>query len=325
MDLTLEQIQAEKARRKASKQQPQATPQATGQPDVSALLASLVGSKASSDITSPAMNYNKRLIGEKVEAPGGNDLTGDLLRTVLGEKIKHGFENDPNSLEYKKKEADLALTNEKTKLAKAGYTQDENGNIVKAGKPGLTPGQERQQDTLVEKIYATREMNQPKKRLLDNALQGADSIPEGFFGKMRVDAAKAFPFLRNVVKVDKNQIQEAQQMKMALTMGTLAETAHTKGAISDDEMALFKDASSNNDFNSPAVIPVLQKIRAYLDAEESGLYGAYQRNYGEDPRAWFEDGQRPIHIPGPQQSAAPAQLTPQQQAARERLRQKYGA
>lgn len=180
----------------------------------------------------------------------------------------------------------------------------------------LTPGQERQQDESVKEIYQTREMNAAKRRLTDNALQGAENIPQGIFGKMRLGVAKSLPFTKNIVGINDSQIQDAQDMKMALTMGSLAETAYTKGAISDQEMALFKEASANDDFNNPGVIPVIQKIRSFLDAEENALYGAYQRNYNEDPRKWFAEQQTQ-----PQQAS---QVDPQMEARKNALRQRYG-
>lgn len=155
----------------------------------------------------------------------------------------------------------------------------------------LTPGQRTLKDKATQKIFETVEMNQAKKTSLDKALEGSGTIPQGWWGKQRVNMAKSWPVTRGLFGVNDKTIQDAQEMKIALTMGTLAETAYTKGAISDQEMNLFKDAAANNDFNSPAVFPVLEKIRRYLDAEESGLMGAYKQNYGEDPKGWFESQQ----------------------------------
>lgn len=152
---------------------------------------------------------------------------------------------------------------------------------------GLTPGQRTARTKATENIFSTVEMNKAKKETLDKALSGAENIPSGLFGKMRLGLSKSLPFTKQWTGIDDKQIQDSQEMKMALTMGSLAETAHTKGAISDQEMYLFKEASANDDFNSPAVRPVLEKIRRYMDAEESGLFGAYQQNFKEDPRAWF--------------------------------------
>lgn len=147
---------------------------------------------------------------------------------------------------------------------------------------GLTIGQRTARDKAVTDIYATREANKVKRGTLDKAIEGAEKVPSGFMGKMQIGAKK---FLGSKDPM----LKDAQELKMALTQGTLAETAHTKGAISDSEMMLFKEASANDDFNSPAVQPVLEKMRAFLDAEEAGQSGAYQRNYGEDPNSWFQE------------------------------------
>jgi hypothetical protein len=155
----------------------------------------------------------------------------------------------------------------------------------------LTAGQEAAKDKATKEIFENYELNQAKGRQVDNAIEGSDNIPQGFFGKVRMNTAKALPFTKGFLGINDSNIQDAQEMKMALTMGTLAETAHTKGAISDDEMILFKDASANNDFNSPAIVPVLRKIKDFMGAEDSGRMGAYQKNYGEDPRTWFPNSE----------------------------------
>lgn len=226
-----------------------------------------------------------------VSQMGGATPATDYSKIFAEQAIKSQFENDPNSLDYQSKMSTINLNKEKEKLARAGYTQDEQGNIVKAGKPGLTPGQQTQQDNSVKEIYQTREMNEAKRRMIDNALTGSENIPQGWWGKTKLGVSKSFPGLKPMLGVNDSMIQDSQEMKMALTMGTLAETAHTKGAISDSEMMLFKEASANDDFNNPAVIPVLKKIKDFTMAEESGLYGAYKQNYGEDPRGWFGEGQ----------------------------------
>lgn len=311
----LELYNNETAARQAP-QQPQAQPQIQQQPETEGIVMDALKKM------SPALAQSFRGFAQgAAQNYGGGSISNDLQKFYQQEAIKKQFENYPNSLDYKKKEADLALTKERTTLAKAGYVMDENGVVTKAGKGGLTAGQERQQDALVEKIYTTREMNKAKGRMLDNALAGADTVPQGLTGKWRMGAAKAFPFTKGMVGVNDQQIQDSQEMKMALTMGTLAETAWTKGAISDSEMTLFKESSANDDFNNPAVIPVLKKIKAYMDAEEEGLYGAYQRNYGEDPRSWF--GENVTQQPSANANQAPT-LNPNQQASREKLRQKYG-
>lgn len=163
----------------------------------------------------------------------------------------------------------------------------------RSGGDSLTPGQRLAKDKATKEIFESVEMNKARKSTLDKASEGSKNIPKGFFGKVRVDLAQSQPWTKGMVGVTDTQIQDAQEMKMALTMGTLAETAFTKGAISDKEMFEFKRASSNNDYNSPAVVPVLEKIRRFADAQDAGLFGAYKQNYGEDPRDWFGASAQP--------------------------------
>lgn len=152
---------------------------------------------------------------------------------------------------------------------------------AKIGQGGnLTAGQRGAKDKATTEIFGTVEANKVKRNTLDNAMEGADRVPAGFLGKAKLGAMRFFGSKDPV-------LADAQELKMALTDATLANTAHTKGAISDAEMMLFKEASANNDFNNPGVVPVLKKLRAFLDADEAGKFGAYQKNYGEDPRTWF--------------------------------------
>lgn len=155
---------------------------------------------------------------------------------------------------------------------------------------GLTPGRQLAKDKATTEIFGMVEGNKVKRKTLDNALAGAENVPQGLFGKMRMGVARALPAVRGAVGVNEKQLQDAQELKMALTDATLAQTAHTKGAISDAEMFLFREASANNDFNSPGIQPVLQKLRDFIEADEAGAMGAYQKNYGENPREWFGAG-----------------------------------
>ena len=151
----------------------------------------------------------------------------------------------------------------------------------------LTAGQELAKDKATKEIFENYEMDQARRKNLDNAMTGSETIPQGWMGKQKIALAKKFPSTKKFLGVSDANISDAQELKIALTMGTLAETAYTKGAISDQEMNLFKEAAANDDYNSPAIQPVLSKIRNFVDAGETGRFGAYQKNYGEDPRAWF--------------------------------------
>jgi len=227
---------------------------------------------------SAASRFGKALVRPDLVGKQDEDLVSKLQYKMLENELTR----DP---------LDRELKQSRIKAINAGLTIDSEGNVIKAQTPrdpmALTPGQELAKDKATKEIFETYEMNKARKGQLDNAITGSENIPKGLFGKMRIGTAKALPFTKPFLGISDDVIKDAQEMKMALTAGTLAETAYTKGAISDQEMDLFKEASANNDFNSPAVIPVLQKIRAFMDAEESGQFGAYKQNYGEDPRAWF--------------------------------------
>jgi len=212
------------------------------------------------------------------------------------------LEHQKTRLDMEKTRRDIASYDEPLPGAGTGKNEESpfvrvagkvvrNPAYIKQTSDGLTPGQRTAKDKATNEIFETREANKVRRGVIDKALEGAETIPQGWLGKVQMGAAKALGKNKGLVGVNDKMIEDAQEMKMALTSGTLAETAFTKGAISDAEMFLFKQASANDDFNSPAIRPVLAKLKAFLDADEAGKYGAYQKNYGEDPRTWFDDAE----------------------------------
>jgi len=149
------------------------------------------------------------------------------------------------------------------------------------GQDSLTPGQQMAKVKATDKIYETVEANKMKRKSLADATKALPNVPQGILGKMEVGWKKAF-------KPNDPMLEDWQKIKIIGTDAQLLNTAKTKGAISDREMALFAQAAANDDILSvPRLKPVLERISKALDAEESGMFGAYERNYGEDPRQWF--------------------------------------
>lgn len=102
-----------------------------------------------------------------------------------------------------------------------------------------------------------------------------DKIPQGMIGRGQIA-------LMNIQGKDP-MLESIQKVKMVLTDAQLLNTAKTKGAISDSEMKLFADAAANNDFSSPRIKPVLNKLAKFMEADIKSQREAYIRNYGVDP------------------------------------------
>jgi hypothetical protein len=147
--------------------------------------------------------------------------------------------------------------------------------------PSLTPGQQLAKDSATREIYQTVESNKPRREAAEKAKESVKNIPQGLIGKAKVQMMKMF---------DPNNatLSDWQNVKSALTEAQLAYTNNTKGAISDREMQMFGQAVANDDLASVArMAPQIDKLVRFMDANEAGQMGAYQRNYGENPRSWF--------------------------------------
>ena len=133
-----------------------------------------------------------------------------------------------------------------------------------------------------EELYATFENNKVNRDMIANAEDSLSRLQGGIVGKVKMDLMK---------NLDPNNplLQDWQNVKMVLTDAQLLNTAKTKGAISDPEMELFAKAAANDDLTSiPRIIPVLNKLKEFLDAEEQMQVNTFKRLYGEDPMQWEE-------------------------------------
>jgi hypothetical protein len=83
------------------------------------------------------------------------------------------------------------------------------------------------------------------------------------------------------------ELQDWQIVKSVLMDEQLMQTAKTKGAISDVEMAMFAEAVANDDLISmKRVLPVLRRALRRINADETSKVKAYKQSHGEDPYSW---------------------------------------
>lgn len=184
-------------------------------------------------------------------------------------------EYQKQQLNSDKVQSEIQKNNALTELAKAkAKSQGKDDN--------LTIGQRTMKTKDTSSLIASKELNDVKRRSLADARSALPNVPQGLMGKLKVEYAKRF-------NPNDPMLADWQKIKMIGTDAQLMNTAKTKGAISDQEMTLFAQAAANDDIMStPRLKPVLDKLEAVINAEESGMFGAYERNYGEDPRGWFK-------------------------------------
>lgn len=157
----------------------------------------------------------------------------------------------------------------------------------RANSDGLTTGQRTKRDEATKELFQTVEKNKVDRAMIDAALKGREKIPSGQIGKAIIGTKKFFGSKDPM-------LQDVQEMKMILSLAQLDLVQYTKGAISNAEMQLFKDAAANNDFNNPGIVPVLQKYRAALDANEKALKMSYKKNYKEDPDTFLNESNNDV-------------------------------
>lgn len=202
-----------------------------------------------------------------------SDLSDTYNKALINESVKHQYENP----------IDTQLKQARIKAINAGLTVDESGNVSKAPMPqreGLSPMQEMRKAKATDDLYSTFEQNKVKRQMLANAEKSLPNVPTGILGKMKVGYMKNFDPGNPI-------LNDWQNVKMIGTDAQLMNTALTKGAISDQEMKLFSQAAANDDITSVQRLkPVLEKLKQFINAEESAKVGSYRKNYGEDPMQW---------------------------------------
>lgn len=175
------------------------------------------------------------------------------------------------------------------KALKDIYGIDESGNLVLKGqvpaksqvlakeKPlALSPTLEKVKQSRLENIINAFENAKPQSDMIANAEDSLKRIPQGRLGAIKI---------KYLMEADPNNpiLTDWQNIKMVMTDAQLLNTAKTKGAISDKEMELFAKASANDDLLSiPRIIPVIAKLKRFLEAEKSRAVNAYRNIYKDE-------------------------------------------
>lgn len=199
---------------------------------------------------------------------------GDRVNKLIDLKAQHGTDYGLG-LDEIIKNVDI-VWKPSTKEEAYDYEDKKNSNQM---SPFLEGQKNKRTETLIETI----ETNKVKSHSVEEALMALDKIDPGVVGKIKRGTLKIFD-------PDNPLFADWQKVKMVLTDAQLMYTAKTKGAISDREMELFAKAAANDDVAlKPAIVPALNKLRRFIDAENRSKVKAYQKLYGEDASSLIID------------------------------------
>jgi hypothetical protein len=156
-----------------------------------------------------------------------------------------------------------------------------------------SPSYQEKKAKRTEDLLSTLGQNKVQREMIASAQEATPRIPTGLGGKLQMWWNKMF---------DPNNPSMAdwQKVKMVLTDAQLLNTAKTKGAISDREMALFSRAAANDDIASiSAMGPVFNKLLRFIETDENAKIGTFGKLYGEDVNLWPEVQERGQQMPTP--------------------------
>jgi len=156
-----------------------------------------------------------------------------------------------------------------------GQTETKEGG---RGSAMLENARNKRTEDLIETL-STNKFNQES---IDLARQAMKNIDSGVYGKVKRG-------LFNLTDPENPLYGDWQKIKMVLTDAQLLYTAKTKGAISDKEMNLFKDAAANDDiFKLYGAEEALNRLERFIGKQNKAKVDIYKRIYKEDPTEWDE-------------------------------------
>lgn len=142
----------------------------------------------------------------------------------------------------------------------------------------LSPSESNFKKKKFDEFATTYTDNKLGLQLADEAEAVLPNIPSGIVGNVNVATMK-------LIDPNNKVLADWQKVKNILTDITLLKTNNTKGAISDKEMALFKDAVANDDMSSmPRIKEALATYRKKIQSQDEGNVNSFYGNFKEDPR-----------------------------------------
>lgn len=166
--------------------------------------------------------------------------------------------------------------------ALANSPADIMGNRYTMGQGKMSAGRANARDKRTEELINTFSTNAMNREIMGEVKTSLKNLTSGVYGKI------GRGFLKQLAP-DSPALADYQRVKSFLTDATLGKVKFTKGAVSDAEMQLFKEASGNDELlSSPRVLAVIENAMKAIESEERGLSSSYKKLYGEDPLEWDE-------------------------------------
>lgn len=224
------------------------------------------------------IEYGKEL-ADRTKSPW--DFAGQNVMDQFKKKQEMDYESQQTRgmLDYKENlERTRPLSD--LEISRANYYDAQTNRAANPNE--MSPSRLNQKDKRTTELFQQIERNKARKQQIQRAKKALPTIPTGIGGQALMFGKKTFGSKDPMLK-------EWQNLKSLLTDSTLLQTANTKGAISDQEMELFREAAANDKVsNEPMMQEALQHLYNYIDAEERALTSSYKHNYGEDPMEWPE-------------------------------------
>jgi hypothetical protein len=157
-----------------------------------------------------------------------------------------------------------------------GYDQKGQPMIRKVKEDKVPASVQNLKTKMRGELNETIETNKVQRDKVALAKSALDRLPSGFLGNMSMK-------MKRMAGSDDPIMGDWQTVKQVLTDDTLLNTARTKGAISDQEMELFKQSAANDDLLSkPAARVVFDKLVKFIDAEEKAKRDTFEQSFPED-------------------------------------------
>lgn len=177
---------------------------------------------------------------------------------------------------YGTKAAPTALDEARAKK----YTSDAAMTEAKLAGTYRGPTMMRDMNKATSEIYNVIGQNKVKRNQITKGREALTKLPTGPLGAANIK-------FKNWTNSKDPILKDWQNLKSVLTDAQLMYTAQTKGAISDEEMELFRKAVANDEIVSPPKMEAaLDKLLAHIEAEDNAKIISFKQNYGEDPMQW---------------------------------------
>jgi hypothetical protein len=135
-----------------------------------------------------------------------------------------------------------------------------------------------------EEIYKTVEENKYIRQNLDNVEKALEKVDPSWMGTVKEKYLQ-------VRDPNNPLLADFQLIRTFATDETLLQSMKLKGAISDREIQMLKDAAAGSKIATrPQLKAIIEKARRNIEQSESAKIKSFKKNFGEDPTQWDDLG-----------------------------------